>query len=208
MLFKKCIFLLLQIVMVIILGKNLGIITSVNNNFFAIIFFISYIAVYILMIWIFNRITFYISGIKLRFDRLHKKDVILIAETYLVQIFGSIVVNTLGVFFVGHLQETNQDNIRNFFSNLSPSLLVMAIILTVFVAPVLEEMVFRGYIMNVFFKNNSYYSIFFSSFLFAYLHMHSIFLTANNFFVFLAYLILGSSLGFVYYKSKNMSVNI
>lgn len=90
-------------------------------------------------------------------------------------------------------RSTNQSDLLSTFSNSSIFGIQIELITVCILAPIFEELICRGLIMNSFFKNSKYgFDIILSSIIFSLLHQH------QNLIVLLPYLILGVLLGILY----------
>lgn len=82
--------------------------------------------------------------------------------------------------------------------------LILMVVSTIFLSPILEELIFRGYFINAFFSTkNKWWGAFLSGILFSALHQHNL-----NLISFLVYASLGCVLSFVYLKSDKLVVAI
>lgn len=77
---------------------------------------------------------------------------------------------------------------------------------TIFVAPILEEIIFRGIFMNWFFVNNPLLSVLFSGLIFGY--VHAPFNADTDWIYALSKILLGIVLAAVYYRTKNIKADI
>ncbi|KRN97689.1 hypothetical protein IV57_GL001613 [Companilactobacillus kimchiensis] len=80
------------------------------------------------------------------------------------------------------------------------------IIFTIFVAPILEEIIFRGIFMNWFFLNSPLISILASGLIFGY--VHAPFDASTDWIYALSKILLGIVLAGVYYRTKNIKADI
>ncbi|CAH1856918.1 CPBP family intramembrane glutamic endopeptidase [Convivina intestini] len=206
---QKTTFLLIQIALLIALSKTIKLTNLIQNKTISFFIFLGILALYILAIWLSKKISTDVLKVNLQFSRINADELWLIVKTYLIQITATILINLLAIHFIGHVKQVNQDNINHFLSQLSPANLLLAVMYAAVVGPILEEFVFRGYLMNAFFKpNQQLYKILLSAFLFAIPHMHSIFLTPATIPTFLSYLVLGLSFGYVYSRSNKITVSM
>lgn len=84
--------------------------------------------------------------------------------------------------------------------------MVLLIFFTIFVAPILEEIVFRGIFMNWFFTNSPFLSILISGVIFGY--VHAPFSASTDWVYALSKILLGVVLAGVYYRTKNIKADI
>lgn len=78
-------------------------------------------------------------------------------------------------------------------------------------APIVEELVFRGGLYNIFLKTNGkYMALFLSSSIFGFLHVFSALMSQNYMEIFagLAYVAIGLVIGVAYYKTNNILICI
>ncbi|GAP00534.1 CPBP family intramembrane glutamic endopeptidase [Fructobacillus ficulneus] len=208
MFIKKLLFLGLQIFWVMVLGTLFTNIGQIHNQLLALLAYLGVLVVYGLSIKGSSMITAYVSQTQLRFTRLTRADGLIIIGTYIFQLGISVTISCVGTYLFGDVQATNEKMINDSLAHLSIPLLVAELVFIIVIGPVFEEMAFRGYMMNVFFKNNASLSIIVSTLLFAYLHMHSLVLTTHNLTAFLIYCTLGGALGYAYSQSQKISVSI
>lgn len=81
------------------------------------------------------------------------------------------------------------------------NLLLMAITIVI-LGPIAEELIFRGYFFNTFFKNNPWAQILISGLIFGLLH------SPTNLIIAVIYIVMGWILGFTYYKRQNLSASL
>ena len=103
--------------------------------------------------------------------------------------------------FTGQSISGNETEIRNFIKN-SP---LLTIILAVIISPIIEELVFRKAIKNIF--NNKYLFIIISSLIFGLLHVSSI-RDINELLFSIPYIIMGISFAITYQKTNNIFTSI
>ncbi|MBS9337884.1 CPBP family intramembrane glutamic endopeptidase [Fructobacillus parabroussonetiae] len=103
----------------------------------------------------------------------------------------------------------NQENILQTLQGLSTPLLIGVLSFAIFFGPILEEIVFRGYMMNMFTRGKmGMASVMLSSLLFAYLHLQTFLITGSNLIAFLSYLITAVSLAVTYKETKKLTGSI
>jgi len=84
--------------------------------------------------------------------------------------------------------------------------MIILLIFSIFVAPILEEILFRGIFMNWFFVNSPLLSVIFSGVIFGY--VHAPFSATTDWFYSLSKILLGIVLAGVYYRTKNIKADI
>lgn len=84
--------------------------------------------------------------------------------------------------------------------------MIILLIFSIFVAPILEEILFRGIFMNWFFVNSPLLSVIFSGLIFGY--VHAPFSATTDWFYALSKILLGIVLAGVYYRTKNIKADI
>ena len=125
-------------------------------------------------------------------------------STWLVIAIGSILTLLINVATVPFMRNTN-DNVEALKLVASNNIAIL-IIFTIFVAPILEEIIFRGIFMNWFFVNRPFLSILFSGLLFGY--VHAPFAADTDWIYALSKILLGIVLAGVYYRTKNIKADI
>ena len=101
-----------------------------------------------------------------------------------------------------------QDLLSVLYSNGQPTFLstVLSFILTVVVAPILEELIHRGYFMNTFFPNSKYYlDVILSALIFGLSHL---ILIHRDFISLIIYSFAGLFFALVYRWTKNLKITI
>lgn len=81
------------------------------------------------------------------------------------------------------------------------SLLLMVLVIVI-LGPIAEELIFRGYFFNTFFKNNPWLQILISGLIFGLLH------SPTNLIIAVIYIVMGWLLGYTYYKRQNLSASL
>ena len=125
-------------------------------------------------------------------------------------VVGGLVVGRILVNFfsqlnesLAHQGETANDTQINQMLNGNLISVTFVVISIVLMAPITEELIFRGLLMNLFFKDERFWlPIFLSAFLFAACH------TSTTIYSFLIYFSLGCVLAFVYRKTGNIKLSI
>ncbi len=134
--------------------------------------------------------------------KLTKSDFKLIVIALLTFYVIEIVMQLLNGFFFHQIGTKNNAAILDMLKN-NPTVLVLMSISMVFLSPILEELVFRGYLIRgLFFKTNSLIPIIFSGLIFSCGHMSS------NIISFMIYAFLGMILAYVYLKTDKIEVSI
>lgn len=110
----------------------------------------------------------------------------------------NLIINELSLPFMKLTGNANVDALQAIMQA-NPLLMI---IYAVIVGPILEELLFRGLFMNMFFVNKPWISWFVSSIIFGVMH------TSNDPVYLLSKILLGMVLGFVYLKTKNIKANI
>ncbi|GAK47040.1 metal-dependent membrane protease [Secundilactobacillus oryzae JCM 18671] len=121
----------------------------------------------------------------------------------LVAFFAAeMVLSTLNAAIDGQTQTANNEVIQNLMSADKWSLYLM-VISGIFLSPVLEEMVFRGYLMNAFFKPESIWlPVIVSGVIFSLGHGSTTIMS------FLIYATMGAILAFVYRRTGSLRASI
>ncbi|GLB47544.1 CAAX amino protease [Philodulcilactobacillus myokoensis] len=118
---------------------------------------------------------------------------------FIINIVLSILDNV-----VYHTQTTANQSILNGIASNSDKVVLIFFILDLLLSPFVEEFIFRGFIMDVFFKENSFWMpIIVSSVFFALGHA-----TGGDIFAFLTYFSMGAGLGYIYKKTGNIKASI
>lgn len=117
---------------------------------------------------------------------------------YFAIIFGLMFVNLTRILITGHITVAqNQQTLQNTFKQGLYGVVFVGF-LAIVVAPLVEELIFRGVVMNYFFKDKGWWwNIGLSATLFGYFHVYSAF----NFFDFLQYALMGGILAYIYKKT-------
>lgn len=120
---------------------------------------------------------------------------------YFAIIFGLMFINMARILITGQMTvANNQQTLQNTFSQ-GPYGIVFVGVLAIIVAPIVEELIFRGLVMNYFFKNSGWWwNIALSAVLFGYFHVYSAF----NVFDFLQYAVMGAILAYIYKKTHQL----
>jgi len=120
---------------------------------------------------------------------------------YVCIIFGILSVNFVRVLALGHVTVAeNQQTLQQTVDQGLYGILFVGI-LSIFVAPIVEELIFRGIVMNYFFKHAGWWwNVLLSAGLFGLFHVYRAF----NPFDFLQYAIMGGVLAYVYKKTGQL----
>ena len=118
------------------------------------------------------------------------------------------VINLLRINLTGVSTTANQTAIEKLTSNLNVTMVGM-IIYGIFLAPVVEEIIFRGLVINYFFRQSWWWaSIILSGLLFAFPHMGQIPTNLADLLSYLIYTSMGIVLAVVYKKTGNLQDSI
>lgn len=102
-------------------------------------------------------------------------------------------------------QQVIDSSLRSAIYNNDAVLILLILQLTIG-SPILEEMVFRGVVMNTYFKNSSYYlDVLFSSVLFAFCHFWGLMIRPIDFLIYFTY---GLTFGFLARQTKSIYYSI
>ncbi|WGH26895.1 MAG: CPBP family intramembrane metalloprotease [Candidatus Bostrichicola ureolyticus] len=151
-----------------------------------ILFPISYVIPFILI--------FYFLSLKYNFNKKVIKDNLKLSKWYFYPLIFIILLLTMILTeYILYLIQIRSSDIIKYFCN--P---ISFIITTIILAPICEEILFRGIILNGLIKNKIYYinAILFSSFLFGIIHMNPL--------QFIAGFIIGSVIGFIYFSTRSI----
>lgn len=125
-------------------------------------------------------------------------------STWMIVGLGTILTLLINVATVPFMRSTN-DNVEA-LKLIANNSMVILIIFTIFVAPILEEILFRGIFMNWFFVDRPFLSILISGLLFGY--VHAPFAADTDWIYALSKILLGIVLAGVYYRTKNIKADI
>ena len=125
------------------------------------------------------------------------KSILIFLAGALLMFISTLIISK----FTGQSISGNETEIRNFIKN-SP---LLTIILAVIISPIIEELVFRKAIKNIF--NNKYLFIIISSLIFGLLHVSSI-RDINELLFSIPYIIMGISFAITYQKTNNIFTSI
>jgi len=124
--------------------------------------------------------------------------------TWIVIIIATILVFAVNVVTVPLMKNTN-DNVAA-LELVGKNNMLILVFFTIIVAPILEEILFRGIFMNWFFVNNPLVSVLVSGIAFGY--VHAPFSPGIDWIYALSKVLLGIILAAVYYRTKNIKANI
>ncbi|WP_334328923.1 CPBP family intramembrane glutamic endopeptidase [Companilactobacillus sp. HBUAS59699] len=125
-------------------------------------------------------------------------------STWLIIIIASILVFAVNLITVPMMKTTN-DNVAALELIAKNNMLIL-VFFTIVVAPILEEILFRGIFMNWFFVNNPLVSVVLSGIIFGY--VHAPFSPSTDWIYALSKVLLGIILAAVYSRTKNIKANI
>lgn len=147
-------------------------------------------------------------GIKI-FEKLNRHDALIIIKNYILQMSLLYLLRSINTKLDLPTDYKNQGIILQILQGLSIPTLSIMLSFIIFFGPILEEIVFRGYIMNtVERKKMGFFSVILSSLIFSYLHLHAFLITDNNIIVFLSYFITAISLALTYRETKKLTASI
>jgi membrane protease YdiL (CAAX protease family) len=114
-----------------------------------------------------------------------------------VAIYGLNIIYSL----LSNNTETQNNQVISQLFSYSPTLKAMMACMTVLFAPLCEELLFRGILINSFSPKNYGWALFFSGFLFGLVHLN------NSVIGFLLYMGIGWLLAYSYRRHNNLTVN-
>lgn len=128
---------------------------------------------------------------------------------WLILLVLSVSITALNAHLTGTVSSENQAAVDQFLVHLSPAMITMVIYGTL-LAPVVEEMIFRGIVMRYFFPKSWWWAnIVLSGVLFAWPHMGFMLPTdLANGLNFLLYASMGMVLAYVYKTTGNLTYSI
>lgn len=119
-----------------------------------------------------------------------------------------MVVNFLRLTLTGDMTTENQAAIQSLTAHINLVMIAM-MIYAIFLAPVVEEIVFRGLVINYFFRKSWWWaSIILSGILFAFPHMGKIPTNLSDGLSYLVYMSMGMFLAYVYKHTGNLQDSI
>ncbi|MDO1605008.1 CPBP family intramembrane metalloprotease [Lactobacillus sp. YT155] len=119
----------------------------------------------------------------------------------LMIIAGTVLIIVINLATLPFMKATGNANV-DALTEMMQGLPYLMLLYSVIVAPVMEELFFRGLFMNLFFKDSPYWGLVVSSIIFGLLH------TAADPIYLISKILLGFILGFVYLKTRNIRANI
>ncbi|MCI1849459.1 CPBP family intramembrane glutamic endopeptidase [Schleiferilactobacillus harbinensis] len=133
--------------------------------------------------------------------RWEKRDALYVVLGYLAMFGAKLILLPFYTSISGEQLTKNDAVIRGMLKD-GNQIIFMIVFMTVIAAPILEEMVFRGYVMTAFYTRNPIWPILISGVLFGLVHQN------NNIAGTLIYVALGAILAYVYRRTGNITVNI
>lgn len=125
-------------------------------------------------------------------------------ETWLIIIIATALTVLINVVTLPFMKSSNAN--VDALNLVGKNSMVLLIFFTIFVAPILEEIIFRGIFMNWFFTDKPFWSILISGVIFGY--VHAPFGTGTDWVYALSKILLGIVLAGVYYRTKNIKADI
>lgn len=156
----------------------------------------SYFALFALYLFFYRK---YRKGTTQRLDR---KAWITIGWGYLVMFIAKIAFGSLNVIVSNQSVTENDQAIMDMLNNQNANIVVMTIMMGALFAPLAEELLFRGILMNMFFKNRFWPGIILSGLVFGLAHSNNTWTGA------LLYIVLGGILAFIYKRTNNLKITI
>lgn len=132
----------------------------------------------------------------------------LIIGSFIVMIVLEVIIGTLRLNLTGTQTTENQIAIEQLTAHLNITM-IATIIYGVFMAPIVEEIIFRGLVVNYFFRNSWWWSsIILSGVLFAFPHMGMVPTNLSDALSYLIYTVMGMTMAFVYKKTGHLQDSI
>ncbi|QBP17633.1 MULTISPECIES: CPBP family intramembrane glutamic endopeptidase [Lactobacillaceae] len=167
-----------------------------HNTVYVIIYFVSFIVA----ILIARKV--YLDHTHHPIRKVTKQDLWLIIKVYALALVVEFILNYLNYKLNGQLSSKNNDVIMQLLERNRTVLIIMTISM-VCLSPILEEFVFRGYIMDAFFgPKRLWWPMIVSGLVFASGHLTSTWIS------FAVYVSLGMFLGYVYKRSNNIRASM
>lgn len=126
----------------------------------------------------------------------------LVLRTYLKSLAVIFILSLSIRLYTGISNATNQETIVDMLKGRT----LYTSILTIIYAPIIEEILFRGYFRKII--NNKYLFILLSGFIFGILHVIDDYKTISELLYIFTYGSLGCFLAYIYYKTNNICCNI
>ena len=136
-----------------------------------------------------------------------KKDLFWASTTGIVTLY--VIQYAIGLLFFLFMPESTSAN-QDVIVEMMQTDIIPIFITTVILAPVLEELIFRGIIFNSLYQKNRIFAHFFSSFLFGFMHIYSALFNGEigQLLYLIPYGVMGLVFSFVYEKKGNIIVPI
>lgn len=163
---------------------------------FAVAGVMVFLAIYALVLWAFKK--FFIR--EKIFKRVRAKDLLTILAAYISLWFVKYIYAILSKILYKETLETANDAALNRLINMGGASTFIMLLMIVLLAPLCEELLFRGMFFEKFFRNSFWLPIIVSGLLFSCLHISTTFLS------FALYAMLGFIFGFLYKKTGNLSL--
>ncbi|MCO6542727.1 MAG: CPBP family intramembrane metalloprotease [Lactobacillus sp.] len=123
------------------------------------------------------------------------------SKSYIWIIIAAVFNYSINLILLPLMKTTGNSNV-NAQTELVKHFPVLFVIYATIIAPITEEIFFRGYLINWFFPDNLYFGAAISAIIFGLMHISS------DPIYFLSKAILGFVLGLIYVKTKNIKANI
>jgi membrane protease YdiL (CAAX protease family) len=138
---------------------------------------------------------------KVGFHSFDRKKLNWVWRGYLLILAANLLVGMMRLAFQGaNATAANQANLAKIAGS-GVAGIVFVTVLAIIVAPLVEELIFRGIVMNYFFKNSGWWiNVVLSGLIFGYFHVFQAF----SFFDMMQYSAMGIMLAFVYKKTKQI----
>lgn len=131
-----------------------------------------------------------------------------ILRLFFIMMILEVIINTIRVALTGVATTDNQKAITNLMSHMNVTMVAM-LIYAVIMAPVVEEIIFRGLVINYFFRKSWWWaSIILSGILFAFPHMGLIPTNLVDGLSYLLYASMGMVLAYTYKRTGNIQDSI
>lgn len=125
-------------------------------------------------------------------------------KTWTIVAIATVLTLLINVATVPFMRSSNE-NVQA-LQLVANNSIVILVIFSIFVAPILEEIIFRGIFMNWFFVDKPFISILLSGLIFGY--VHAPFSPGTDWVYALSKILLGIVLAAVYYRTKNIKADI
>ncbi|MQS75000.1 CPBP family intramembrane glutamic endopeptidase [Companilactobacillus halodurans] len=124
--------------------------------------------------------------------------------TWMIVVIATVLTMVINFATVPFMRSSNEN--VDALKLVANNNMVILILFTIFVAPILEEILFRGILMNWFFVDRPFLAILLSGIVFGYVHAP---FSANTDWIYaLSKILLGVVLAGVYYRTKNIKADI